>query len=364
MKIALLAGEQSGDLLGEGLARALRDENPSVELIGIGGPKMASASVISFFPMERLQTMGFIEVLWAFPRLLRAFYQIRNRLLREKPEAIVTIDFPDFHLFLARSLRKKGYRGKLIHYVSPSVWAWRKGRIQTLERHYDLLITLFPFEEAVYRGSRLPLSYVGHPLATEIEAPHEMREKLIALFPGSRGSVIERNLPLQLEAAALFLQKHPEYRLAVSVARKELSELVERLISTHDLHLEKESPRNLMRRASAALATSGTVTLECALSGCPTVVTYPVTGVNYLLGRYLFRILLPYYCIVNIIAEKGLFPEFIGPKLEAKPIAEALAEQLNKREKIIEESKELQRALTGSGPRGAARAILHLLASS
>lgn len=290
----IIAGEASGDLHGAKLIEALLALRPSLKIGAVAGPRMRSYPITSFFPMENLQVMGFIDVFKALPHLVKQFFSIRNQILSLQPKAIVCIDYPGFNLRLERSLRKKGYRGKLIHFISPTVWAWRKNRVQTMEKNLDLLLTIFPFEKACFAKTKLFVEYVGHPLTSQIQFSPEPRENILALFPGSRKKEIERNLPLQL-----------------AVARK-----LQALDPTLQVHISNQSPLSnevLMRTSKLALATSGTVTLELALYGTPTVVHYAVTALDLFLAQRIFRIRLPFYCIVNIIENCQIFPELFGP---------------------------------------------------
>lgn len=318
-----IAGEKSGDEHGSRLMERLKELYPNLSARGIGGPKMEREGLLSIAPFEDFQVMGFTDVILALPRLVPHFYKIANQILTDCPKGVIFIDYPGFNLRLAKYLRKKGYQGKLVHYIAPSVWAWGKKRIQTMRQTLDLLLTIYPFEPQYFNG--LKTVYVGNPL---VEEPFLNRERkdVLALFPGSRLKEIRRNLPLQIEAAKLLNKEE----VAISVSHSSFEEPIRKLLENVPLtyRLIPESDRHeLMETASIALAKSGTVTLELALRGCPTVVLYQLTRLNYFLARYIFRISLPYYSLPNILLNELLFPEHYHVKIDPKDLAEALKKQ-------------------------------------
>ncbi len=305
------AGEPSGDLLGAPLI------NSSYSCVGVGGPAMQEAGLKPLFDFEAFQVMGFSSVIPALPRILILLHRIKRWIVRHNPQGVVLIDYAEFNLLLAKKLRQAGYRGKIIQYVCPSIWAWRRKRKRVLEEHVDHLLVLLPFEKRLFE--RLPVSYVGHPLR-EVLARHRYSKRFegIALFPGSRMEEVRENLPIQLEAARRL--KEPLY---VSVAHPKLLPLIERLAP--DCTLVPASERyDLMRSAKGALATCGSVILELGFHQTATVVTYKLSPLHYFLARRIFKIRLPYYSLVNLIADRELYPEFIHKRLDPAEIAEAL----------------------------------------
>lgn len=331
--IFIFAGEQSGDVIGGGLLEVLKKKHPDLHMYGVGGEQMRGSGLECILPMEKFQVMGFTDVIKAAPKLFKHFHFLQKRILKDQPQAIVLIDYPDFNMLLEKSLRRKGYQGKLIHYVCPTVWAWRRSRVKALTQTLDLLLSIFPFEKDYFSESSLPVSFVGHPLVSTIENYHYSKEwksicnipdepPILALFPGSRVHEIEANLPIQLEAAHRFCKSHPETIVAISQARPELASLILSIVQKSPLaslcHMVPAALRyELMRDATFALATSGTVTLELALHCTPTVVTYQLSPFNYFVGKYLFRIRLPHLCIVNIILNKTVFPECYARNLSS-----------------------------------------------
>lgn len=368
----VIAGEPSADKLGAPIVRALLEMAPHLQIAGIAGPHLRDLKVAGSFRMEDLQVMGFIDVAMALPRLIKIFCRTRDEILRLNPKAVLFIDYPGFNLRLARSLRKRGYKGKLIHAVCPSVWAWGKRRIPLMAQTLDLLLALFPFEKESFAGTSLPIAFIGHPLVSKIKAHPPFpsftdsyglnpQKPILALFPGSRKAAIERNLPLQLKAAKELQSKIPDLSIAVSVSHPERKEQIRSLAPAHPL-IEPAHTYDLMRSAHLALATSGTITLELALFETPTVVNYALGSLDCFLAKKVFRIDLPHYCIVNILAKREVFPELIGPKLDPDSLVKKAEGLLQNREQCIRGCREVRGLLGESRAESlAAEKILHCL---
>lgn len=362
--IFLLCGERSGDLHGSRLVQALKAQESGISFSGVPGPKMRQEGVQPLLQMEEFELMGFADVLASLPRLIRAFINIRNQILTSQPDALVLIDYPGFNLRLAKALRAKGYRGKIIQYISPSVWAWGKGRIDTMERTLDLLLTIYPFESAHFAHKTLKNNYVGNPLAEHV-AQHSYAhgwqeqlnipatDRLIAIFPGSREGEIKRNLPLILQAAAHYQQAHADAVFALSAAHAATAQLLQSMRAAQQLpHVLLEAIRlvppqytyELMRDCRSAIAKSGSVTLELALHRRPSVVIYQLSAFDRLYAQYILKLRLPHYCIVNILCQQEVFPELIAEKLDAPKLLErleAIDKQGPQRTKIIQECAQL-----------------------
>jgi len=275
---------------------------------------MRELKIHPFFQMEKLQVMGFIDVLLSLPKIISQFLKIKKKILELNPKAIVFIDYPGMHLRLEKSLRKSGYKGKLIHFISPTIWAWRKNRIFTMEKNLDLLLTIFPFEKKYFSNSPLRVEYIGHPLIEKVEkyVPTDCfkGQKILTLFPGSRKKEIERNLPLQLKVGRKLAQLDPSLKIVISATTPHLFPKI------HDaIIVGPKDNYELMRASHLAIATSGTVTLELALHQTPTIVGYAIKPLDRFIAQKIFHINLPFYCIVNIIASKQIFPELFGPHL-------------------------------------------------
>ncbi len=314
----ILAGELSGDTLGAELIQKL----PPCKILAVAGPQMRKTSTEVLFEMERLETMGFIDVLRCLPHLYKQLRLVKKTILKRNPKAVILIDYSDFNLFLGKALRKSGYEGKIIQYVCPSVWAWRKGRIKTLEKNFDLLLSILPFEKKHFSDSFLQVEYVGHPLAKLHPTPSE--KKYLSLFPGSRQTEIERNLPLHLSVA----EELSTYPIALSLSDEKFRPLITKLAPVAKI-IPKEKRYELMQQSHAAIATSGTINLELALHSVPTVVTFAIKPLDLIIAKDLLRIRLPHYALPNIIAERRVFPELYGPNFTKENLKQELNKVLN-----------------------------------
>jgi lipid-A-disaccharide synthase len=326
----LFAGEVSADLYGGQIAAHLKKALPDVSLWGVGGPSMRKMEFSCLLPMEAFRVMGFYDVLKSLPKLLFYFFKLKRAILKRRPESVLFIDAPAFAMKLAASLRKSGFSGKIIQFVAPSVWAWKKERAQKMAKDFDLLLTLFDFEPKYFTG--LKTTYVGHPIFDIIEEmPSYPRDALgldlarpiLAIFPGSRPQEIKNNLKKQLEAATLFSQKFPEVQIAVCTEER---------LSSNVTSVPFSMRYQLMKHAHLALAKSGTVTLELALLGVPTIVTYELSLLNKLMTTYVYKVDLPFYCIVNILSQKPLFCELIRPPVKIQDIEEQLTRWFTNKE--------------------------------
>lgn len=324
----VIAGEPSGDLHGANLISSLLKLHPKLTIAAVAGPQMRALPIVSTFAMENLCVMGFIDVFFAIPKIIRQFFAIRKEILDKQPKAVICIDYPGFNLRLQQSLRKRGYQGKLIHYIAPSVWAWGKKRIPMMAKNLDLLLSFFPFEKDCFANTPLRVEHVGHPLITLIPKTQEKRTNTIAIFPGSRTTEIRRNLPIQLSVAKELQKEDPTLNIAISASHNDNKPLIQSLAG--DIHIV-EDHYFLMRTAKLALATSGTVTLELALFETPTVVNFVIQPIDLFLAQKVFKINLRFYCIVNILARAEIFPEFFGPNCTQENILKAAKQLLNKK---------------------------------
>jgi lipid-A-disaccharide synthase len=325
----IFAGEPSGDLHGAHLLQALKRILPDYHTKGVGGPQMRSQGLQTVMDMEDFAVMGFTDVLKSLPKLYQNFIKIRDNILESNPEAVIFIDYPGFNLRMAHTLRKKGYKGRLIHYICPSVWAWGKNRIKKMTQTLDLLLTIFPFEAPYFSHTPLQVEYVGNPLQEYIRHHHyddhwhqkcelPKDKNLIAIFPGSRQGEIKRNLPKQLAGARLLRESDPNLAFGISCVSNHLIPLIQEIASLNHLKtgvdlffVPKIFSYELMRDSQSAIAKSGTVTLELALHKRPTVVVYELSRLNHIIAKYGMRLNLPHYCIVNILCGKQVFPELI-----------------------------------------------------
>jgi lipid-A-disaccharide synthase len=329
----ILAGEQSGDLHASHLVKAMTSSD--YHFSGVAGPLMRAEGVENIMPMEKFSVMGFSDVLKAFPALYRQFYFLRDHILKTQPHGVVFVDYPGLNLRMAKALRKAGYKGKLVHYICPSVWAWGKKRIDTMASTLDMLLTIYPFESESFSHTSLKVQYIGNPLKEYISKhPYcdHWKEQfpigsktLIALFPGSRLGEIQRNLAKQLQAALLFQKRHPEAVFGISCSNAQLKPFIDSIIARHDnlkaFTVLREYTYELMRDSHSAIAKSGTVTLELALHKRPTVVVYELSILNWFIAKYLIRLNLPHYCIVNILNQQRVFPELIASGFEPENLS-------------------------------------------
>lgn len=331
--IGIVVGEASGDILGAALIKELRRHFPHAEFSGIGGPLMLAEGFNSYFPQDRLAVMGIIEPLKRLPELLRIRKFLRNHFSTNKTAVFIGIDSPDFTIPLELSLREQGV--KTVHYVSPSVWAWRQKRIFKIAKAVDLMLTLLPFEAAFYREHKVPVEFVGHHLADAIAQDNDQlaarrqlglpeKGRVIALMPGSRASEVERMANLFLQAAALCAKTDASITFVIPAANYDrYRQLYTELNNFADLpvHLITGQSQLAMMAADAVLLASGTVALEAMLLKRPMVVAYKMAPLTAIVLGWMVKT--PYISLPNLIAGEKLVPEFIQD--DAEPAALALA---------------------------------------
>ncbi|MBE2243169.1 MAG: lipid-A-disaccharide synthase [Burkholderiaceae bacterium] len=317
----MVAGEASGDLLAGMLLAALKARWPQLQAAGIGGPKMAAQGFDAWWPSDRLAVRGYAEVLRHYRGLVALRRQLGDRLLREKPDLFIGVDAPDFNLGLEERLRNVGIR--TVHFVSPSIWAWRAGRVHTVGRAADLVLCLFPFEPALYEKHGIAASYVGHPLADAIplEAPRAASRAalglaqdatIVALLPGSRRSEIEYNAPRLFGAAALMHRARPGLRFVLPLApglRAMVEPLRDRDAAGVTIDLVDGRSHEALAACDAAIVASGTATLEAALLKAPMVIMYAMNPITWLLMRP--RNLQPWIGLPNILLRRHAVPELL-----------------------------------------------------
>lgn len=377
IRFFIFAGEKSGDLLGANLISSLKSLLPNAQFYGVGGKLMEQAGLQCFLPMHAFEVMGISAVLKKLPTLILNFFKVKKKILETVPETVILIDYPGFNMLLAKALKKKGYRGKMVQYVCPSVWAWKKGRIKTLSQNVDLLLSILPFEKKYFSKEKLPVVYTGHPLI-QVLSHHSyisfwkkdlgISKPLIGIFPGSRVSTIENNLPKQLETCLKLKEDGEVFHLAISVSEEKLQEKIQAILKKYPIEailVPSQYRYELMKEARCAIATCGTVTLELGLHQTPTIVTYRLTTLNYFMGRYLFKILLPAYNLVNILLEETVFPEFIHKDLECDKMKEDLKRFFHdtlERKNVLEACKKLKNILLEkNGSQKAALTIYNFL---
>ena len=372
LRVALVAGEASGDILGSGLMQALKAQHPDIEFMGVGGPRMEAQGLPSYFPMERLSVMGLFEVLGRLVELLLRRRRLVRTLIAERPDVFIGIDAPDFNLGLELKLRRAGIR--TVHYVSPSVWAWRQKRVFKIREACDLMLTLFPFEAQFYQQHAVPVRFVGHPLANSIALEVDRagaRQALgldpdatvVALMPGSRGGEVSRLGPLFLQAAALLNRQRPGLRFVLPCASAPRRDQLEQMLAGQDLHLELLDGRSheALAACDAVLIASGTATLEALLHKRPMVVAYRVANMTYRILKRLVKS--TFFSLPNLLAGRQLVPEFIQDEATAEALAEAVSTLLHDGQEQTEGFAAIHLALRQDASTQAAEAVLQLVHS-
>jgi lipid-A-disaccharide synthase len=336
VRIALVAGEASGDLLAAHLIAALRRHLPDAEFYGIGGPKMEAAGFDALWPAEKLAVNGYAEVLRHYRELSSIRRRLLRRLLADRPQLFIGVDAPDFNLWLERRLKRRGIPA--VHFVGPSIWAWRRGRIHNIARSVSRILTLFPFEAPIYEAHRIPVSYVGHPLADQIpDLPDQaaMRERLqlrpdqtvFALLPGSRQSEVRQLATTYIRTARLLLERFPRAVFLVPLVSRQTRTLFEEALWHEEA---QELPFRLMfANAHSALAAcdcavvaSGTATLEAALFKVPHVIAYKLSPWSWRLMRRMHY--QPWVGLPNILAGRFVVPEFLQDEATPENLAQAV----------------------------------------
>ncbi len=376
--IAIVAGEASGDLLGSHLMAAIRQAAPNVRFIGIGGPKMQGVGMEVLFPMEKLAVNGYVEVLLHLRELLGIRRKLRERFLAEPPDLFIGVDAPDFNFGLEMALKKHGI--PTVHYVSPSIWAWRGERIHQIKRAVSHILTLFPFEEPLYQKAGVPVTYVGHPLADMLpEQPKraEMREqmrilprtaKVFAFLPGSRQSEVRRLAKTYIETAKLILQKLPDAQFLVPLATRETRTIFEEVqwrmeAQQLPITLLFGHAHDAMIAADGVLVASGTATLEAALLKCPMVITYKMSPLTYWIAKR--KQYLPYVGLPNVLAGKFVVPEILQDDATPENLAQALLNLVNNKHAVADLERTfgaMHQTLRQDTAQKAAAAILPYLA--
>ncbi|UXY14305.1 lipid-A-disaccharide synthase [Chitiniphilus purpureus] len=375
-RVAIVAGEASGDLLGADLIRAVQRRLPDARFAGIAGPRMIAAGAHSIVPMAKLSVRGYIEVLRHLPELLGIRRRLKRAIVKERPDLVIGIDAPDFNLGLERAAREAGLQS--VHYVSPSVWAWRAERLKKIGRAASHVLLLFPFEAAIYREAGIPATYVGHPLAAQFPmVPDQaaLRELLdlpekrlaFALLPGSRVSELEMHAELFVRTAQLLHGRYPEALFLVPLVTRETRRLFEDAIwrlGAQDLpfRLMFGHAHEAMMAADAILVASGTAALEAMLAKRPTVVTYRISRITYWLVRRKLKI--PYVSLPNVLAGERIVPELLQHDATPEKLSAQLAAFIEDPEAsaaLTARFAQLHESLQCGGAEQAAEVIVSLL---
>lgn len=370
--VGIVAGEASGDLLGSLLIKALQQAGLNARFEGIAGPKMQGLGARSLFPMETLSVRGYVEALGSLRRILAIRRQLAQKLLAAHPALFIGIDAPDFNLGLEARLKRKSI--PTMHFVSPSVWAWRRGRIKKIRKAVSHMLLIFPFEETIYAEAGIPATYVGHPLAHALpDQPDRKgaRERLglrpngeyVALLPGSRQSELKLLADTFIETARKLHAQRPAAQFLIPLISREtrlhFEEAIYRLQANElPIRILFGHAHDALQAADAALVASGTATLEAALLKCPHVITYKVPWLTYQIMRR--QAYLPYIGLPNIVAGQMVVPELIQKQAQPELLAEAILRLLENRlarETMLDAFEGIRRALRRDTPRLIAEAI-------
>lgn len=368
LHVYVIAGEPSGDVIGARLIEALRADG-DIEVSGIGGPEMEAAGLQSLFPYDELAIMGLTEVLPSVPRILRRMRKTARDIERKQPDVIVTIDSPGFVFGVIRRLKSRNC--PRVHYVAPTIWAWRAGRVKKFRKHFDHLLALFPFEPPLFEAAGLDCSFVGHPIAEGAVASGNgpafrqrhgigTDEQVLCLLPGSRRGEVSRLEPVISEVLGLLARSNPGARIVVPAAPNVRDAVGTLAVTWGDkvLVVDGASERyDAFAASDLALAASGTVTLELAYAGVPTVVIYQVGKLTGEIARRMIRI--EHVSIVNIVAGRLIFPEFLQSRCRPALITGAVSALLGDRDaaRIIgADAQAIARDIAGGGDKPSARA--------
>jgi len=333
--LMIVTGEASGDLHGAHVIREIKKILPTIECYGIGGTQMQQAGVDIHTNVSELSVVGLVEVLKHYPRLRKILNKTKDSLKQKKPDLLILIDSPDFNLPLAKTAKQCGI--KVLYYISPQIWAWRKGRIKLIQKYVDMMAVVFPFEEKFYLDAGVPVEYVGYPLTKEAKITVDKNQfintigldpskKLIGLFPGSRVSEIENNYPVLLNAAKTLLQQREDIQFITPIASTLSDDLIQKHISENGLKVFTTSDDiyNVINACDAIAAASGTVTLQITLMQVPMLIVYKISPTTYRIFKRIVKF--SYAGIANVIAGKEISREFI----QADATTENISTELNK----------------------------------
>ncbi|WXU00097.1 MAG: Lipid-A-disaccharide synthase [Catillopecten margaritatus gill symbiont] len=355
MKIAISAAETSGDVIGAKLVAALKAQNPDVQIQGLAGDKMIDAGCEQLWDQKRVNVMGFSEVLKKLPALLRLRQVIIQYFTKDKPDVFIGVDGPDFNFVIEKKLKRQGV--KTVHFISPSVWAWRQSRVKKIKKSTDLVLCLFPFEVDFYQQYQQRAVFVGHPLAETLQPRVNYQPtKNILLMPGSRVSEVTRLLPEMLAAVAIMAEQDLQLTFHLALANDELFEWAKPLAEKAGVSVSTGEAHQRMPQADLVLVASGTAALELALLGVPMVVVYKLSAFSYFIASRLVKI--DKVSLPNIIAKKSLVPELIQGEANGANIAKYAMDVLHgDTEALTQEFKKIHQQLNLNASVESARII-------
>lgn len=357
----LCAGEASGDLHGANLMKEMLKLQPNAKFVGVGGPKMRALGLKCLIPAEQLMVVGLVEVVKNFKRIKKIFDEVAQAIIDRKVDAFIPIDYPDFNLRLCKRVKPHGV--KVIYYVCPQVWAWRKGRSKFIEKYVDTLLYIFPFEKNCFQASRLKLEFIGHPLCDEIALGEvkPMRERgqgTLAIMPGSRYSELDHHLPAMREFFMEFHRRWPDVKMEIPCAQTLKVEDLENRIGLDVVQALKGvleiappgSSEEVLAKADAALIASGTSTLQGVLSNVPLALFYRLHPLTFWIGKKLIK--LSFVGLANLVAEREVCREYLQDEMSVESLiseAERLLWDEPARESMLKDYLEIQQSLGGPG---------------
>ncbi|MBL9115813.1 MAG: lipid-A-disaccharide synthase [Verrucomicrobiaceae bacterium] len=361
-RLFIIAGELSGDTHGAGLMRELVAQEPEIKFLGLGGPQMkaqAGGGIEDW--VENAAVVGLVEPLKRYGFFKERFEACLEAIREEKPDAVILVDYPGFNLRLAKAIRQQRSETKIIYYISPQVWAWKKGRIRTMAQVLDLMICIFPFEKPLYEKSGLKTQFAGHPMVDRVQSlrrPWPREKGLVGWFPGSREDEVRRLFPVMMKAAEIIKQAVPGVRFAVSAANEVLAGQMRELADQHQCPqakrwIETGTVYDLMQRCEVGTVASGTATLEAACFGMPYALVYRIAWPTYVIGKLVVRI--KHLGIVNILAGKEVVPEFIQHDCTPEMLATQMLRWLQDDASREQLQKELAETVAMLGEGGAYR---------
>lgn len=376
-RVYIVAGELSGDILGAGLMHELKLRHPNIEFRGLGGPRMEAHGLTSRFPLETLSVMGLVEVIKHLPELIRVRRTLREEALAWQPDIMIGIDAPDFNIGLEKQLRAAGL--KTAHYVSPSVWAWRQGRVKKIAKAVDGMLTLLPFEADFYHQHQVPVAFVGHPLADELPLENDRQAArqtlalpaqapVLAILPGSRGNEIRFLGDTFLRAAEVLCQRNEALHVVIPAATHQRYLEITQLLASYPTLSERVmlldgQAREAMVASDAVLLASGTAALEAMLCHRSMLVAYKMAPTTHWLAKRLVKT--EWISLPNLIAQEGVVPELIQDAASPETIADRLGEMLNnaqERNALEARFADMHRALQRNASQRAAQAISAMVA--
>ncbi|MGV6851300.1 MAG: lipid-A-disaccharide synthase [bacterium] len=374
-KIVISAAETSGDLLAGSLIKNIRQQFPDVEFYGITGNFMRSSGCISWFDVDEISVMGFSEVIKQLPRLLKLRRDFINKTLIVQPDLYIGVDAPDFNFPIEKKLNKADI--PVVHYVSPSVWAWRTGRTKQFTSYFDLILCLFPFEPEIYEQYKINALFTGHPFADEIpitNTPNIAKQIqypdqiTIALLPGSRNQEINKLAAILFESAKLIIRQYPNVKFTTCFPNRAKQRLFDSYQKKYRIHIQSSvgNTREILKQADLALVSSGTVTLEALLCGCPAIVIYKVSKLTAFILRTFKLIHSKWVSLPNVLAQDDLVPELLQEDANPSNISNhaiSMLKDKERRQKILNAYHAIHKQLAVNSAETAAKHILHFIKS-